>query len=69
MADLEGVQGVHLNPPLEPNYFIFMGNFEKFRAKLGKRTPFSEFLDPPLIGIIFSLQNLVTSIVCILKTF
>ena len=30
VADLEGVQGVRLNPPLEPNYFVFMGNLKKF---------------------------------------
>ena len=29
VADLEGVRGVHSNPPLEPNYFIFMGKFKK----------------------------------------
>ena len=27
VADLEGARGVHSNPPLEPNYFIFMGKF------------------------------------------
>ena len=40
VADPEGVQGVRLNPPLELNYFIFMGNFRKNGAKLGKQTPF-----------------------------
>ena len=30
VADLEGVQGVRSNPPLEPNYFVFMGNLKKF---------------------------------------
>ena len=30
VADLEGVQGVLSNPPLEPNYFVFMGNLKKF---------------------------------------
>ena len=30
VADLEGVQGVCSNPPLEPNYFVFMGNLKKF---------------------------------------
>ena len=39
VADLEGVQGVRSNPPLEPNFFIFMENFNKFCLKLGKRTP------------------------------
>ena len=29
-----------LEPPFELNYFIFMGNFRKNEAKLGKRTPF-----------------------------
>ena len=33
VADLEGVQGVRSNPPLEPNYFIFMGNFKTFYVK------------------------------------
>ena len=28
------------NPPLELNYFIFMGNFRKNEAKLRKRTPY-----------------------------
>ena len=28
VADLEGVQGVHSNSPLWPNYFIFMGSFK-----------------------------------------
>ena len=28
VADLEGVQGVRSNPPLEPNYFVFMGNLK-----------------------------------------
>ena len=36
VADLEGVQGVRSNPPLEPNYFVFIGNFKKFGVKLGK---------------------------------
>ena len=40
MADPEGVQGVRSNPPLELNYFIFMGNFRKNEAKLRKRNPF-----------------------------
>ena len=40
MADPEGVQGVRSNPPLELNYFIFMGNFRKNEAKLRKQTPF-----------------------------
>ena len=30
VADLEGVQGDLSNPTLEPNYFVFMGNLEKF---------------------------------------
>ena len=30
VADLEGVQGFRSNPPLEPNYFVFMGNLETF---------------------------------------
>ena len=25
-----GVQGVRSNPPLEPNYFLFMGNSKTF---------------------------------------
>ena len=47
VADLEGVQGVSSNPPLDPKYFIFMGNFKRFCVKVGKRTPFSTF-EPPL---------------------
>ena len=47
MADPEGVQGVRSNPPLELNYFIFMGNFRKNEAKLRKQTPLSEF-EPPI---------------------
>ena len=39
LADPEGVQGVCSNPPLELNYFIFMGNFRKNEAKLVKRHP------------------------------
>ena len=39
VADFEGVQGVHSNPPLDKNYFIFMWNFKRFCAKIGKRTP------------------------------
>ena len=30
VADLEGVHGVGSNPPLEPNYFVLMGNLKKF---------------------------------------
>ena len=30
VADLEGVQGVRRNSPLDTKYFIFMGNFKKF---------------------------------------
>ena len=30
VADLEGVQGVRLNPPLDPHYFVFMENFKRF---------------------------------------
>ena len=30
-GDPEGVQGVRSNPPLQLNYFIFMGNFRKMR--------------------------------------
>ena len=33
VADLEGVRGVRLNPPLGPNYFNFMGKFMKNQAK------------------------------------
>ena len=33
VVDLEGVRRVQLNPSLSPNYFIFMGNFEKKYAK------------------------------------
>ena len=33
VADLEGVQGVHSNPPLDPNYFIFIGHFKRFCVK------------------------------------
>ena len=33
LADLEGVWVVHLNPPSEPNYFNFMGNFMKNQVK------------------------------------
>ena len=47
MADPEGVQGVRSNPPLELNYFIFMGNFRKNEATLRKQTPLSEF-EPPI---------------------
>ena len=57
VADLEGVQCVGLNSPLDPNYFIFMGNFKKkkIKKKLGKQiflnlNPSSEILDPPLTG-------------------
>ena len=32
VADPEGVQRVRSNPPLELNYFIFMGNFRKNEA-------------------------------------
>ena len=39
VADLEGVQGVRSNPPLDQNYLIFMGNFKIFCVKLGQRTP------------------------------
>ena len=39
VADLEGVRGVRSNPPPDPNYSIFMGNFKTFCVKLGKRTP------------------------------
>ena len=39
VADLEGVQGVRSNPPLEPNYSIFMENLNRFCLKLSKRTP------------------------------
>ena len=46
VVDLEGVQGVHSKPPLEPNYFIFMGNFEKFCVKLGKQIPPFLHLNP-----------------------
>ena len=28
VADLEGVQGVRSNPPLDPNYFIFMAGIK-----------------------------------------
>ena len=35
VADLEGVQGVRSSPPLESNYFIFVGNFKKLCVKLG----------------------------------
>ena len=48
MADLEGVQGVCSNPPLDPNYFIFMGNFKKVCGKLCKRTPPFSTFEPPL---------------------
>ena len=47
VADPEGVQEIRSNPPLELNYFIFMGNFRKNEAKLRKRTPLSEF-EPPV---------------------
>ena len=46
VADLEGVRGVHSNPPLGPNYFIFIGKFTKTRVKCRKRTPFGGF-EPP----------------------
>ena len=36
LADLEGVQGVRSNSPLDPNYFIFM-EFQEICLKLGKR--------------------------------
>ena len=39
VADPEGVQGVRSNPPLELNYFIFMGNFRKNEATLKKTNP------------------------------
>ena len=32
-ADLEAVLRVCLNPTLRPNYFIFIGNFEKILVK------------------------------------
>ena len=35
VADLEGVQDVRSNPPLEPNHFVFMGNLKKFLVILG----------------------------------
>ena len=47
VADPEGVQVVRSNPPLELNYSIFMGNLKKNKAKIGKRTPLSEF-EPPI---------------------
>ena len=47
VADLEGIQGVRSNSPLESNYLIFMGNFKKFCVHLGKRTGISTF-EPPL---------------------
>ena len=47
VADPEGVQRVRSNPPLELNYFIFMGNFRKNEAKLRNRIPLSEF-EPPI---------------------
>ena len=60
VADPEGVQGVRLNPPLRPNYFISMGIYLKSWVKPTKRTPLCKFepalqeiLDPPLqIGIL-----------------
>ena len=39
VADLEGIQGVRLNPNLEPNYFVFHGEFQEICVKLSKRTP------------------------------
>ena len=36
VEDPEGVQGVRSNPPLELDYFIFVGNFRKNEAKLRK---------------------------------
>ena len=47
MPGPQGVQGVRSNPPLELNYFIFMGNFRKNEATLRKQTPLSEF-EPPI---------------------
>ena len=40
LADLEGVQGVHSNPLLKPNYFTLTGHFEKFCVKLDMNPPF-----------------------------
>ena len=40
-------RGFALTPPLELNYFIFMGNFRKNEANIRKKTPLSEF-EPPI---------------------
>ena len=41
VVDPEGVQGVHSNHPLRPNYFIFMGNFrEKNKQNQENEPPF-----------------------------
>ena len=60
VADLEGVRGVHSNPPLEPNYYIFMGKFKKIWMKIGKRTPLVN-LNPPF-------KNPGSATACILKS-
>ena len=39
VADLEGVRVVRLNPPLEPNYFNFIGKFMKKIDKMLKTNP------------------------------
>ena len=41
VADPEGVRGVRSNPPLRPNYFIFMGNYKKTWVNWSNRTPLS----------------------------
>ena len=46
VADLEGVRGVRLNPPLQANYFNFMGKFKENQVNSWKRTPLSGF-EPP----------------------
>ena len=40
-------RGFAQTPPLELNYFIFMGNFRKNEATLRKQTSLSEF-EPPI---------------------
>ena len=46
VADLEGVLGVHSNPPPVPNYFIFMANFKGFLCEIRKTNPTIFHLNP-----------------------
>ena len=46
VEDLEGVRVDRLNPPLEPNYFTFMGKFMKNLLNDENNPPFDGF-EPP----------------------